>query len=71
MIHSDGRMIHIDFGYLFTQAPGKGVKLEANVPFKLLGEYVAVLGDQVRPFVKLFHKGFKAIIANTVSDSKN
>lgn len=64
MINTEGSMIHIDFGYLFTQAPGKGIKLEEKVPFKLIGEYIAVLGDQVGLFVRLFHKGFRAIIDN-------
>lgn len=56
MLHRNGSMIHIDFGFLFTTAPGKGIKLEEVVPFKLLGEYIAVLGDQVSNFVKIFRR---------------
>lgn len=56
MLHKDGRIIHIDFGFLFTTAPGKGIELEKKVPFKLLSEYVALLGDKARSFVFQFRK---------------
>lgn len=56
LLHKDGRIVHIDFGFLFTTAPGKGVELERNVPFKLLSEYVALLGDKTRAFVFQFRK---------------
>jgi predicted transcriptional regulator len=62
LLHKDGRIVHIDFGFLFTTAPGKGVELEKHVPFKLLSEYVALLGDKARVFVLQFRKGFDAII---------
>jgi len=56
LLHKDGRIVHIDFGFLFTTAPGKGVELEKKVPFKLLSEYVALLGDKARSFVFQFRK---------------
>jgi len=56
MLHKDGRIVHIDFGFLFTMAPGKGIELEKKVPFKLLSEYVALLGDKARFFVSQFRK---------------
>jgi phosphatidylinositol 4-kinase len=34
MIDIEGHMIHIDFGFLLSNAPGKGVKME-TAPFKL------------------------------------
>lgn len=54
MLHKDGRIIHIDFGFLFTIAPGGAI--EKKVPFKLLSEYVALLGDKARAFVVQFRK---------------
>ena len=56
MLNSTGHLIHIDFGFLFTTAPGKGIELEKKVPFKLLSEYVALLGDKARSFVFQFRK---------------
>ena len=45
LLHRDGSLIHIDFGFFLTNAPGKGVELEKKVPFKLLSAYVEVLGS--------------------------
>lgn len=56
LLHKDGRIVHIDYGFLFTTAPGKGVQLESPVPFKLLSEHVAVLEDKVRSFYLQFKK---------------
>lgn len=56
LLHKDGRIVHIDFGFLFTTAPGKAIELEKKVPFKLLSEYVALLGDKTRAFVREFRK---------------
>ena len=39
----NGHMIHIDFGFLFTNSPGNGIKFE-KAPFKLTNEVVRVLG---------------------------
>jgi phosphatidylinositol 4-kinase len=35
MIRRDGAIIHIDFGYFMSNAPGQGVELEKNVAFKM------------------------------------
>ncbi len=45
LLHRDGSLIHIDFGFFLTSSPGKGVELEKKVPFKLLSEYTEVLGS--------------------------
>jgi phosphatidylinositol 4-kinase len=45
MIDAEGHIIHIDFGFLLSNAPGKGVRLE-RAPFKLTEEFVELLGGQ-------------------------
>ncbi len=56
--------MHIDFGFLLSNAPGKGVKLE-TVPFKLTQEMIAVLGGQdsnkFDDFRKRMARGFIAL----------
>jgi phosphatidylinositol 4-kinase len=59
--------VHIDFGFLLSNAPGKGVKLE-TVPFKLTQEMIAVLGGQdsnkFDDFRKRMARGFIALQEN-------
>ena len=43
LIDIEGHIIHIDFGFLLSNAPGKGLKFE-SAPFKLTEEYMQVLG---------------------------
>ena len=43
LLTEDGSIVHIDFGYMLTTAPGRGIKIE-TVPFKLTAEFVRVLG---------------------------
>ena len=43
MVDIAGHIMHIDFGFLLSNAPGKGFKFE-QAPFKLTGEQVEVLG---------------------------
>ena len=43
MIDNEGHIIHIDFGFLLSNAPGKGLKFE-KAPFKFTTEYLDVLG---------------------------
>lgn len=43
MIDIEGHIMHIDFGFYLSNAPGKGVKFE-SAPFKLTEEQVEVLG---------------------------
>lgn len=54
LLHRDGRIVHIDFGFIFTSAPGGAI--EKKVPFKLTSEYVAVLGDKAGTFYNQFRR---------------
>lgn len=45
-MHRSGSLVHIDFGFLLSNAPGKGLEFEKPVPFKLINEYVEVLGGR-------------------------
>ncbi|CAD8050668.1 unnamed protein product [Paramecium sonneborni] len=65
LLDSEGHLIHIDFGFFLSNAPGKGMEFEGKVPFKLLSDYIQVLGGAKgtlfkENFRKLFYKGFKA-----------
>ena len=37
LVDIEGHIMHIDFGFFFTNAPGKGLKFE-TAPFKLTAE---------------------------------
>lgn len=39
----EGHIIHIDFGFLLTTYPGKGLKIE-QAPFKLTSDLLNVIG---------------------------
>ena len=60
MINREGSVIHIDFGYFLSNAPGGSIQIEKNVPFKFVNEYIEVLGGHksalFRNFRKLFFK---------------
>jgi len=43
LVDIEGHIMHIDFGFFLSNAPGKGVKFE-RAPFKLTAEMVEVLG---------------------------
>ena len=64
LIDNKGHLIHIDFGFLLSNAPGKGLKFE-SAPFKLSNDMVACLGGTnghyFEEFRKLLQKGFSAI----------
>ena len=64
LIDNEGHLIHIDFGFLLSNAPGKGLKFE-NAPFKLSNDMVDCLGGvngkYFESFRKLLHKGFMAV----------
>ena len=68
MIDIEGHLIHIDFGFLLSTAPGKGVKMESTIPFKLTQEMVDVLGGQgskkFEDFRKRMARGFQALQNN-------
>jgi phosphatidylinositol 4-kinase len=67
LIDTDGHVIHIDFGFLLSIAPGGSFSLE-TAPFKLTEEMVEVLGglesQLFGQFVKSFTSGFLALRAN-------
>lgn len=48
-------MVHIDFGFLLTDAPGRGLKFE-TAPFKLKTDYVRVLGGLTGSGFKRYRK---------------
>ena len=64
LLDNEGHLVHIDFGFLLSNAPGKGLKFE-NAPFKLSRDMVDCLGGidgkYFSEFRKLLHKGFKAV----------
>ena len=43
LLDKEGHLIHIDFGFMLTDAPGKGLKFE-TAPFKLSEDFVRILG---------------------------
>ncbi|KAF7338285.1 Phosphatidylinositol 4-kinase [Mycena venus] len=61
LLDRDGRLVHIDFGFMLAQSPGN-IGFEA-APFKLLPEYVEVLGGlegaAYLEFRRLFREGFE------------
>jgi phosphatidylinositol kinase/protein kinase (PI-3 family) len=64
MLDIEGHLFHIDFGFLLSNAPGKGIKFE-SAPFKLNIELVEVLGgdrsQEFREFRDLMRQGFMAL----------
>jgi len=67
MIDIEGHIMHIDFGFFLSHAPGKGVKFE-KAPFKLTQEQVDVLGgdrsQSFHEFRELMKQGFLALQEN-------
>ena len=66
LLHRNGHLVHIDFGFVLGKAPGGAVSLEAGVPFKLTKEMVDVLGGPTDPlytetFVDLCTLAFEAL----------
>ncbi|WOO79640.1 Phosphatidylinositol 4-kinase pik1 [Vanrija pseudolonga] len=70
LVDRDGRLIHIDFGFMLSNSPGGNMGFEA-APFKLPLEYVEIMGGLDSPgfayFKKLFKEAFEA--ARKHSDS--
>ena len=64
LIDNEGHLTHIDFGFLLSNAPGKGLKFE-NAPFKLskdmLGCLGGIKGSYFEKFRKLLKQGFLAV----------
>lgn len=65
MLDNSGRIIHIDFGFLLSNAPGKGIKFE-RAPFKLTDEFVECMGGvnskTFKNFRTLLWRGFVALV---------
>lgn len=55
MIDNDGHILHIDFGFMLTNAPGKGLNFE-KAPFKLTDEFVNVMNGLESKYFKIFRK---------------
>eukprot|EP00980_Cylindrotheca_fusiformis_P031427 scaffold26363_cov113-Cylindrotheca_fusiformis.AAC.1 len=68
MIDTQGRLMHIDFGFVMGMAPGHEFSME-RAPFKFPKEYVEVMGGLKDPcykeFERLFVAGFKAARENS------
>ena len=64
LIDNEGHLTHIDFGFLLSNAPGKGLKFE-NAPFKLSQDMLGCLGgtqgSYFEKFRKLLKQGFIAV----------
>ena len=58
LLQKSGKIAHIDFGFFFTNAPGKGLAFENPVPFKLLTEYIEVLGGVRSALFQKFRRLF-------------
>mmetsp|Transcript_15279 Transcript_15279/g.14843 ORF Transcript_15279/g.14843 Transcript_15279/m.14843 type:complete len:215 (-) Transcript_15279:32-676(-) len=64
MIDAHGHIIHIDYGFILSIAPGKGFNIE-QAPFKLTQEFVDVLGGskskKFLEYMNLLKTGFMAL----------
>jgi len=64
LLDSQGHVVHIDFGFMISNAPGKGIKFE-QAAFKLTSEFVEIMGGTRSSlfvkFRKLCVKGFRAL----------
>ena len=64
LIDIQGHIMHIDFGFFLSNAPGKGVNFE-KAPFKLTAELVEVLGgprsNTFAEYRELMKQGFMAL----------
>ena len=67
LIDSKGHLIHIDFGFMLSNAPGKGIKFE-KAPFKITDEMLELMGgtnsDNFKEYKKRLFKGYFAIYDN-------
>jgi phosphatidylinositol 4-kinase len=65
-----GYLIHIDFGFMLSNVPGKGIEIEKDVPFKLISDYIELLGGQKSKLFQLFRKLFFKYVLRLVGGSK-
>ena len=67
LIDSSGHLIHIDFGFMLSNSPGKGIQFE-NAPFKITNEMLELLGGinskYFLDFRKRLFSGYLAIYKN-------
>lgn len=63
LLHADGHLVHIDFGFILGMSPGN-LSFE-SAPFKLTDEYVALLdgvGSELwKEFVSCLQQAFLAV----------
>jgi len=63
LLHANGHIVHIDFGFMLTNSPGGNLNFE-SAPFKLTSEYVQLMGGaRSQTFLRfrdLVIKGFLA-----------
>ncbi len=61
LIDSKGHLIHIDFGFMLSNAPGKGIKFE-KAPFKITDEMLELIGginsDNFKEYRRKLFKGY-------------
>jgi phosphatidylinositol 4-kinase len=57
LLDAEGHLIHIDFGFMFSNSPGGNMNFESS-PFKLTSEFVEVMGAEFSYFKMLFIRGF-------------
>jgi len=55
MVDTEGHIMHIDFGFMLSNAPGKGIKFE-KAPFKFKKEYLDIIGGISSKGYKRFKK---------------
>jgi len=53
LLRADGSIVHIDFGFLLSNSPGKNIGFE-SAPFKLTREWVEVMGGASSPWFAYF-----------------
>jgi phosphatidylinositol kinase/protein kinase (PI-3 family) len=53
LLHANGALIHIDFGFLLSNSPGKNLGFE-TAPFKLTGEWVDLMGGVGSPWFRYY-----------------
>ncbi len=55
LLDNKGHIIHIDFGFIFSNSPGKGMDFE-KAPFKFTSEFVDLLGGVNSKYFTKFRK---------------
>ena len=63
LLHADGYLIHIDFGFMLGNTPGKNINFE-RAPFKLTDEFVELMGgSRSATFISFRRRCVKAYMA--------